>query len=115
MQGMRLEYLPVVQQSPQFVRDRRQVARVEPDDLVDGFGRRQVMAYRANATEALHQQWRLPVGVPLNKPLEPAEFNNVEKGVFNFILFIQVNGYFTMAFNSGYGIYTDFFSHVNRI
>jgi len=62
---------------------------VDADQLIDGFGRGQVMTDRADAAESLNQNRDFPVGAALNEAFKPAEFDDMEPGLLNPILFIQ--------------------------
>ena len=76
VQGMGLQGLPVVHQAAHLLGaggDRRGA-----DDAVARLGRRQVVAHRADAAQALHQHRHFPVGPALDELLEAAELDDVQ-------------------------------------
>ena len=105
VEHMRLEHLPVMHQAPDLFRGGRQL--LHTGDQVHGLDRRQVMAHRADAAEALDQNGDLPVGPPLDEALEAAELHNVQPGLLHFLFFVEKDGDFPMPFHAGDGLDDD--------
>lgn len=62
---------------------------IDTHQLVDRLGGGEMVAYRADAAEALHQHRQLPVGAPLDKLLEATELDDVESRLLYDVVFIQ--------------------------
>ena len=84
---------------------------VDPGQLIDGLGGRQVVAHGAYAAQALHQHGDLPVGVSLNETLKAPELNDVEIRPVHFSLIVQVDGDPPVPFDTGNRVYDNFSAH----
>jgi len=112
VEGVGLKNLAVMQEAAQLVGGGGNVFRRQSVELVDCLGRRQVVAHRADAAEALHQYRHLPVGVALDEPLKAAEFDDVKTGIRYLAGFIQMYGDPAVTLDAGDGLYDDFFGFV---
>ena len=81
VQRVRLHQLAIMQEAAQLLRRRRQ--RAEAGDKVHRLGRRDEVADRADAAEALHRDRNLPVWPAPDEDLEPAELDDVEPDLMN--------------------------------
>jgi hypothetical protein len=77
-------------------------------DYVEGFGSSKVVADGADSAKTLYQNGSFPVGTTLYKTLKTAEFNNMKAGLSHVHIIIELNGNFTVSFNSGYWFYCYF-------
>jgi hypothetical protein len=75
---------------------------------IQGFGSRQVVANRADTAQSLHEHGGLPVRPSLDKTLKTPELHNVESGLCNLVLIIQMNGDLAVTLNPGNRFYGDF-------
>ena len=87
MQCMRLQRLAEMQQTAQLGCCRREL--LHADQLVHRFGRRELVADRADAAQPLHEERHFPIGASLDEFLEAAEFDDVETRFVNMILSIE--------------------------
>src|SRR5271166_1381086 len=69
VQGVRLEQLAVMQEPAHLVGGGRDL--VDADDGVHGLRRREVMAHRADAAEALDDERNFPEHTAADEPFEP--------------------------------------------
>ena len=99
MQRVRLQGLAEMHQAAHLFGRRRQLRRA--DQHVGGLGRRQVMADRADAAQALYQNRQFPVGPPLDEFLEAAEFDDVQSRLLDMVLVIEQQRDFAMPLNAG--------------
>jgi hypothetical protein len=72
-------------------------------DHIKRFGCRKMMRYRAYPAKPLHQNGHFPVGSSLDESFKSPEFDNMQSGLGNITVIIQVNCHFSVAFNPGYG------------
>ena len=103
MQDVTLHDLPVVHQAAHFFRRRRQF--VDAADHVHSLGSGQVVADRADTTEALDDNGNFPQEPPLDKPFEPAKFDDVQACFVNNPVLIKVNRHLAVPFDAGDGRY----------
>ncbi len=100
MQGVRLEDLPVVHQSPHLQGRRRQL--LAADDAIGRLRRGQVVAHRADAAQPLHEDRHLPEGPPLNEPLETSKLHDVEAGLDDLVRLVEENRDLSVPFDAGH-------------
>jgi hypothetical protein len=98
---MALHDLPVIHQTPDFLRSRGQLFCSHDD--VHGLGSSQLMTCRADTAETLYDNRDFPEGASNNKPLKPSEFYNVEPGLLYVIMIVSVNTDFAMPLNTAQG------------
>ena len=77
---------------------------------IAGLGGRYQMAYRADAADAGHERGHLVKRPAFAEFFEAAELGDVETGVFDSALIVEVEGDFGMALDTGYGIDQDRFA-----
>ena len=99
VQRMRLHHLTVVQQAPQLLRRRRQ--RTEAGDEVHRLGRRDQVAHRADAAEALHRDRDLPVRPARDERLEAPELHDVQPDLMNPILLVEEDRHLAVPLDPG--------------
>jgi len=106
---MRLEHLSVVHKAAHFLTGWRQsLAGPGANNNVKRFGSGQVMTYRADTAETLHENRGFPVRPALHKSFKSPEFHNMKTGLRNVVLVVEVDGNFSMSFHPGDGFYCDF-------
>ncbi len=66
-----------------------------------------MVADRADAAQALHHHRQLPVRAALDKFFKTAKLDDVQAGLLDFIIFIQQQRDFTVAFNAGNRVDSD--------
>jgi hypothetical protein len=66
-----------------------------------------MMTDRANAAQTLYQHRQFPIGAALNEAFKAPEFDDVQTGLFDMIVFIQEQSHLAMTFDTGYGINDD--------
>jgi hypothetical protein len=67
-----------------------------------------VMAYRTDSAKPLDQYRNLPVRPSDYKPFKPPEFDNMQPGLFDFIVFIQKYSNLAVAFHARHRLEYDF-------
>ncbi len=109
---VRLEYLPVVHQSPHLLAGGREaVAGSCSHHDIQGLCGGQMVTDGADAAESLHQHRGFPVRTSLYETLKAAEFDNVESALRYPVLSVKLDCYFPVSFNPRYGFYCDFSRH----
>ena len=98
MQRVRLHDLAVMQQAAQLLRGRRQ--RAEAGDEVHRLGRREEMADRADAAQALHRDRNLPVRPASDEDLEAAELDDMEPDLMNPVLLVEEDRHFAVSLDA---------------
>ncbi len=106
VQSMRLQRLAVVHQAPHLFRRGRQ--DIDTVDEVHGLGGSQVMADRADTTEALHGDRGFPIGAALNEALKATELDDVQPGLFDLVFRVQQDRDFAVPFHAGNGLDDNF-------
>ena len=99
VQRMRLHDLAIVQQAAQLLRRRRQ--RAVAGDEVHRLGRRDEVADRTDAAEALHRDRHLPVRPALDEDLEAAELDDVEPDLMNPVLLVEEDRHLAVPLDAG--------------
>ena len=102
MQRVRLQDLAVVHQPAYLFRGRCEPRRA--DHLVERLRRRQMVAHRANAAQALHHHRHLPVRTALDEALETAEFDDVQPYLAHLIAFVEQDRDFAVALYARDGV-----------
>jgi hypothetical protein len=100
-----------MEQAPQRPGRSRKGFRIDPRQLVDGFGCREVVAHGTNPAKPLNQHGYLPVGVSLNETFKTPEFDNVKVSLFHLAGIVEVYGNPAVSFHTGHRVYNDFFAH----
>ena len=100
VQHVALHHLAVMHQPAHLLGGGRQ--HVDADDLVHRLGAGQVMADRADAAQALHDDRHLPVEPAADEALEAAELDDVQPGFIDLVVAIQVNGHLAVALDAGH-------------
>jgi hypothetical protein len=102
-------------QTPHLFCSRCEAFLTEAYNGISSLGCSEVMAYRTNSTQPLDKYRGFPVGPSLYEPLKAPEFNNMKAALGDLPIVVNMYGYFPVAFNPRYGIYSDFLSHCVRI
>ena len=108
---MRLKHLPIVHQPAKFGGSWRKIFRINTNKLIDRFCCCEVMTHRTNSTKSLHQHRCFPIRMALDESFKPTKLRYVEETIFYLAVFVKMNCYAAVAFNSRNGIYGDFFVH----
>jgi hypothetical protein len=87
MQGMGLEELPIVHQSPNLLRSGRKL--VYARHHIHRLSGRQMMAHRANTAQTLDEDRSFPIGSALYEALEPPELYDVKPSLLDLILVVE--------------------------
>ena len=77
------------------------------NQLIDGFGSRQVVADRANSTQALYGYRHFPVGSPLDEFLETTELNDMQARLADVVIAIGQQRDLAVSFNPAQWIDSD--------
>ena len=112
---MRLQHLCVVAESADLFRRLRYSdprVRADADHVVEHFGPAQMVTDEADSADALHQHGRLPERVALNELLEATEFDDMQPGVDDVAVVVEVHGDLAVALDSGDGIDDQLSTHV---
>jgi hypothetical protein len=72
--------------------------------MVHGLGRSQVVADRADATQALDENRDFPEKPPLDEALEAAKLDHVQAGLYDLAGFVEKDGDFSVTLDAGYGL-----------
>jgi len=93
---------------------------VDAGDQVHRLDGGQVMTDGADTTETLDQDRHFPVGATLNKTFEATEFDDVQAGLLDLLLFVEQDGDFAVTLDPGDRFDDDFsgmnwFGHENRL
>jgi len=102
MQRMRLQHLAKMQQAAQLFSRRGE--SLHTDQLIHRLGRRQLMADRTDAAQALHEERYLPVRAALDEFLETAKFDDVQARFMDMIFGIQHQRDFAVPLDARDGI-----------
>ena len=102
MQRVRLQDLAVVHQPAYLFSRRREPCRA--DHLVECLGRRQMMAHRTNAAQALDHHRHFPVGAALDEALEAAELDDVQAHLLHLIALVEQDGHLAVALDARHGV-----------
>ncbi len=105
MQGVGLQSLAQMHQPAQLLGRRGEL--VHADQLVHGLGGGEVVAHRADAAQALHQHRQLPVRTALDETLEAPEFDDVQAGLLDAVVFVQQQADLAVAFHPGHRVDDD--------
>src|SRR5579863_9516367 len=99
VQRVRLYDLAIMQEAAEPFRRRRQ--RAKAGDEVHRLGRRDEMAHRTDAAEALHRNGHLPVRSALDEDLEAAELDDMEPDLMNPVLRVEEDRHLAMPLDTG--------------
>jgi hypothetical protein len=105
VESVRLEDLPVVHEPPHLIGRRRH--GVYTDNEVGGFGGGQMVAHGADAAQPLHNDRHFPVEPALREPFEPPELDDVEPGLFDLIVLVEMDRHLPVTFYAGHGVDDD--------
>ena len=100
VQHVALHHLAIMHQPPHLLGRRRQ--HIDAGDLVHRLGARQVMAYRADAAQALDDDRHLPVQPPVDETLEAAELDDVQPRLVHLVVAVEVNCHLAVSFDAGH-------------
>ena len=104
---MRLQHLRVVAEAADLLRRPRYSAfrfRADADHVIERFGPAQMVTDETDSADALHQHGCLPERVALDKLFEAAELDDMEPGVDDVVVVVEVHGDLAVALDSGDGI-----------
>ena len=104
---MRLQHLRVVAETADLLRRPRDPDsrfRADADHVVERFGPAQMVTDEADSADPLHQHRRLPERVALNELLEAAELDDMQPGVDDVVVVVEVHGDLAVALDPGDGI-----------
>ena len=99
VQGVRLEDLSVVHQAAHLLAGRRQP--VDAQNSVHRLGGAEVMAHRADAAQALHQNRYLAERTALYEALEAAKLDDVQAGAQHVVALVEVDGDLAVSLDPG--------------
>ncbi len=97
VQRVRLQHLAVVHQATHLFRRRRQFFGA--DDDIERLGGGQMVRHRADAAQALDHDRHFPIRPALDEFLEAAKFDDVQAHLMHFVLVVEQDGDFAVAFN----------------
>ena len=98
MQRVRLQHLTEMQQAAQLGCDRREL--LYPSDLIDRFRRCQLVADRADAAQALHEERHFPVRAALDEFLKTAELDDMEARFDDVVVIVDQQRDFAVPFDT---------------
>ena len=101
VQRMRLHQLPVVQEPAELLGGRRQ--RAIAGDDIHRLGRREQVANRADAAEALHGDRNFPIRPALGEDLEAAKLDNMQPDLMDPVLPVEEDRHPAVALDPGHG------------
>ena len=110
---VRLHDLATVQQAPELLRRRRE--RPVAGDEVHRLGRRDQVADRADAAEALHRDRNLPVRPAADEDLEAAKLDDMQPDLMDAILVVEKDRHFAVALDPGDRLDSDSTKLVGRL
>ena len=100
VQRVRLDDLPVMQQAAQLLGGRGQ--RAVAGDNVHRLAGGDVMADRADAAQALHDDRHFPERPPLDEDFEAAEFDDVETDLVDAVLVVEQDRDLAVPLDAGH-------------
>jgi len=98
VQRVALKNLSGMHQAPDFLSGRGQL--LAANNPVHGFGRSEVMADRADAAQALDNDGQLPIRPTEDKPLETAEFDDMQPRLGDLVIFVQEDRDFAVTLDA---------------
>ena len=104
---MRLQHLRVVAETADLLRRPRHPdsrSRADADHVVERFRATQMVTDEADSADPLHQHRRLPERVALDELLEAAELDDMQPGVDDVVVVVEVHGDLAVALDPGDGI-----------
>jgi hypothetical protein len=113
MQRVRLDNLPIVEEAAQLLGGRCQGP--EAGDDVHRLGRRQEVAHRADAAQALHRDRNFPVGPPTDEDFEAAKLDDMQPDLMNPILLVEEDRHLAVSLDPGDGLDGDAAQLVRRL
>ncbi len=105
VQRVGLQQLPIMHEPAHLLGGGRHL--IDAGHLVHGFRRRQMVAHRADAAQALDDEGHLPVHPALDEPLEAAELHDVEARILHLAGLVQADGDLAVALHAGHRIDDD--------
>ena len=105
VQRVALHHLAVVHQATHLLGRRRQF--VDADDHVHRLGGGQVVAHRADAAQALHDDRDFPQEPAADEPLEAAELDDVQPRFLDLVVGVHVDGDLAVSFDARHRGYFD--------
>ncbi len=98
VQRVRLNHLPVVEQPAQFFCGRGE--RAIAGDQVHRLGRGEMVADRADAAQALHDDGHFPIGPTLDERFKAAELDDVQARLMDLVVVVEQQRHLAVAFDA---------------
>src|SRR4051794_18879601 len=78
--------------------------RTGADHVVEHLGPAQMVADEADSADALHQHRGLPERMALNEFLESAELDDMQPGIDDVAVVVEIHGHLAVALDAGDGV-----------